>query len=756
MSSRVSRTSRARRLVYCLLLALVMVGLRIVAYDSVILALDTPPNHDMLQGSAFFAPNMHSVRLTGDLAWWNPASFTGYAAYYQAFLSPLAPTPGHLVHIIWSQIVRGLALIDVAIPEYSQYLLLNYLILPFLAILAFILFAAGWLRTRAALTLAALVFTLSGIGLWLSAWFYFQETFTFFLLLTATHGVLRRPTARRMLLWTAAALIQLASLNYWTLYNLFFFIIVVGAWAWLYPHRFTRLWRRVQRALTPQARVALALAGIAAAVWLILIGSMVIEQRSAYFRADYTALQALDRVQEMRRFTTELFNNQWGRPFESYGWQSHNYQHYARYIGAFTLPLLVMVALMAWGRRERWLIAVTGGALIVSLAPPPLLTLWETIPLMNSIIHLFYFYSHYWQIGVMLLACAALDRLLAGGLDHAEQRRMARSALIAAGVAALVLVGMFLVSESYPNNDPDLQSILSAALLTLIVGVLAWRAVTTPSARSLFVAALIGLALTDLTGYFASVNRVDQGFTRYRWGFDPRVPLPESVQTRLASPWTLDPQAGFGADLFSNLPIRSDFWIDNTYMKPNMLRELEDADGEPANTLSTDGQPIRSALTLALTQGDPLVFYPPDALIPGTYFDPISTLVFFDPAPNLQPSDDRAGDFSWSWASWSYNDFALNVTVPEDGWLLVRQLADPLWDYALNGQPVEYYRANFVSAALPVQAGSHTLTMTYQPFARRIYWGAAGLLEVALIGLLWAAWRSRKSLIEMANRQTTE
>jgi hypothetical protein len=752
---------RTSRLVFCLLLALALVGLRIIAYDSVILALDTPPNHDMLQGSAFFAPNMHSVRLTGDLAWWNPASFTGYAAYYQAFLSPLAPTPGHIVHIGWSQIVRGLALIGAAIPEYSQYLIVNYLILPYLAILAFILFAAGWLRTRAALALAALVFTLSGIGLWLSAWFYFQETFTFFLLLTATHGVLRRPTARRMLLWTAAALIQLASLNYWTLYNLFFFIIVIGALGWLYPHRFTRLWRRVRRVLTPSAGIALALAALTAAVWLILIGSMVIEQRSAYFRADYTALQALDRVQEMRRFTTELFNNQWERPFESYGWQSHNYQHYARYIGAFALPLLVMFALMAWGRRERWLIAVTGGALIVSLAPPPLLTLWETIPLMNSIIHLFYFYSHYWQIGVMLLACAALDRLLAGGLDHAERRRMAWAALIAAGVAALILIGMFLVSDAYPNNDPDLQSILSAALLTLIVGVLAWRAVTTPSARSLFVAALIGLALTDLTGYFASVNRVDQGFTRYRWGFDPRVPLPESVQTRLASAWTVDPQAGFGADLFSNLPIRSDFWIDNTYMKPNMLRELEGADGEPANTLGTDGQPIRSALTLALTQGDPLVFYPPDALIPEaqadwTNFDPASTLVLFDPAPTVQPSNARAGDFSWSWASWSYNDFAFSVTVPQDGWLLVRQLPDPLWDYALDGQPVEYYRANFVSAALPIQAGTHTLTMTYQPFARRIYWGAAGLLEVALIGLLWAAWRSRKSRFEMANRQTTE
>jgi hypothetical protein len=750
------------RLGFCLLLALAMVGLRVTAYDWEILRLDTPPNHDMLQGSAFFAPNMHSVRLTGDLAWWNPASFTGYAAYYQAFLSPLAPTPGHLVHIVWSQIVRGLALIGAAIPEYLQYLLLNYLILPYLAILAFILFAAGFLRTRAALALAALVFTLSGIGLWLSAWFYFQETFTFFLLLTAAHGLLCRPTARRLLLFTAAALIQATSLNYWTLYNLFFFIIVVGAWAWQYPHRFARLWRRLKD-VPSRAGLALSirLAAVAAALWLLLIATITIEQGSAYFRADYTMLQALDRVQELRRSTTELFNNQWGRPFESYGWQSHNYQHYARYIGAFLLPLLAAFAAMAWGRRERWLIAIAGGALIVSLAPPLLLWLWEIIPMMRHIIHFFYFYSHYWQIGVMLLACAALDRLLMGSLDPAERRRMGWAAGGTAVIAGLILIAMFVVSENYPNDDPDLQSILSAALLALIVGVLAWRALTTPSARTLFIAALIGLALADLSGYFMSVNRADQGFTRYRWGFDPRVPLPEAVRERLASVWTADPSAGFGADLFSNLPIRTFFWIDNTYMKPNMLRELEGADNESPNTLSLDGQPIRSALTLALTQGDPLVFYPVGALVPEAevdwaHFDPASALVLFDPAPPLEPSGARAGAFAWTWERWSYNDFAFSVNAPEDGWLLVRQLPDPLWDYALDGQPVEYYRANFISTALPIRAGTHTLTMTYQPFARKYYWLAAGLLEAALIALLWSAWRSGNFYSQADNRQTTE
>ena len=106
-------------------------------------------NHDLSQGAGLFCPNMHSMRLSGDLAWWNPAGeYGGYAQYYNAFLSPLAPTNGHVVTIVWAQIIRLLACLGIAIPEYFQYLIVNLVILPFLAYLGLAYLASRLFRTR--------------------------------------------------------------------------------------------------------------------------------------------------------------------------------------------------------------------------------------------------------------------------------------------------------------------------------------------------------------------------------------------------------------------------------------------------------------------------------------------------------------------------------------------------------------------------------------------------------------------------------
>src|SRR5262245_54208501 len=126
---------RWSRLRFAAVLALLMVALRLVLFDfPTFFELRYIANHDMHQGASLFASSMHSMRLSGDIAWWNPASGSGYAQYYQELLSPLAPTLGHVVFIVWAEFVYAFNLMGLAVPEYFQYLTVTFIVLPFLAV----------------------------------------------------------------------------------------------------------------------------------------------------------------------------------------------------------------------------------------------------------------------------------------------------------------------------------------------------------------------------------------------------------------------------------------------------------------------------------------------------------------------------------------------------------------------------------------------------------------------------------------------
>ncbi|NJL94859.1 MAG: hypothetical protein HC915_14650 [Anaerolineae bacterium] len=116
---------------FALILALVLLGLRLVSFDhAFFVQLRYVPNHDIYQGASFFATNMHAMRLSGDLAWWNPAEGVGYAQYPQALLSPLAPTQGHLVFMLWAQGVWLADQLGWQFAEYQQYITVTYIVLP--------------------------------------------------------------------------------------------------------------------------------------------------------------------------------------------------------------------------------------------------------------------------------------------------------------------------------------------------------------------------------------------------------------------------------------------------------------------------------------------------------------------------------------------------------------------------------------------------------------------------------------------------
>jgi hypothetical protein len=747
----------ASRLAFCAAAALLMVALRLLIFDyPVFFRTEFVPNHDMYQGAPFFATSMHAMRLSGEIAWWNPVSNNGYAQYYQSFFSPLAPTSNHLVFILWAQLIRLLSFLNISVPEYFQYLTLNYVVLPYLASLSFALFTSLLFRRRATILLVLVVYTFSGIGLWNSAWFYFQEPFTLFLFLAATMAALQRPTVRRLMLLLAALLIQLTAINYWTVYNLWFVLIWLGAYWWICPNQVRRLWART-RGIVRQHRIGAAtvtlLFTLALTSWAVINGSILLEQSGNYvgYAGVYSTADAFDRVQEMRRFTTELFNPDVRRALSSY--KIENEMHNARYIGAFLLPLLLLVPVSPWRRRERLLIVSAAGVLLVCMAPPFLLGAWKMIPFMDRIRHLFYFYTQYWQLLMLLLAASSMERLLGRAVTAATRRRFLFLISGLAVLMLLLLIGYLSFSHLFPAGDHTLQANVRFALLALISSCVILQLLLFPRRknRQIFMLIMLGLALTDLTRYFWEVNRADKSFTETRW--PAPSPLPPEIQAALGRPWA-EPNVndGFKAGLFQNMPVSNLFWNDNSFINHRFVLELRE---------------LPEALQKQELQGQALAFYTradsttelnriKEAL--GNNPELFSNVLLLQdnqeeararptgsagqadaarPAPTQTAADEAKVDgFTYQWREWRYNDFGFEVNAPTEGWLLIRQLYDPLWRLTLDGQPTRAVRANVTGMALWLPSGRHDIRMEYRPLARRLYWPGALLLEVALAVLL--------------------
>jgi hypothetical protein len=101
--------------------------------------------------------------------------------------------------------------------------------------------------------------------------------------------------------------------------------------------------------------------------------------------------------------------------------------------------------------------------------------------------------------------------------------------------------------------------------------------------------------------------------------------------------------------------------------------------------------------------------------------------------------------FTSAWRKWSYNTFEFDVDAPENGFLMVRQLADPRWRVSLDGQETQVVTANIAALAVPVAARRHRLWMDHQPLARRLYGPAGVLLEATWLDALVAGVRVRRT-----------
>ncbi len=700
--------------------ALWVVFLRLLLFESGYFAGAYIPNHDMTQGLAFFGTSVHNLRLTGEIVWWNPIASEGYAQYYQSFLAPLSPTQGNIVFVVWSEAVRLCAVLGLPTPsEYMQYLTVNYLVLPFLAYWALGELARTIVVHRVTVFAIVGTFALSGIGLWNGAWFYFQEAFTLLFFLAAFVRAVQGPTPRAIALLSAAILVQITSVNYWTIFNAPFLVMFLGTFTAFQPRRVGRLAANLAALLVARRVAALAALAfiVTAALWILLITSIVTEQAASYVRADAVVAATL-RVKPIRHYTSELFNP--GLEIAIEHWPALNPDgpeppiHNARYLGAALLPLLAILPFARFPRRARWLLVLSLELFVFCLHPRFLADPLARVPFLSQIQHLFYFYTAHFQLAVTLLSGLGLDAIVSSESPGPGRMRLGAGvlAVMAACMAAVAFRFRHLLPgvAQYPSYYVRGFGLVLASALLAALALNARARVIHRAATAL----LVGMHLVDLGAYFSHGSEIDREFTS--WYRGAPFPMTDEYRRNLLRPMRdPDPSLGASAGLERDLGVRTTFWPVNRYLlnvavtraeaRPDVVRSLRD---------------------------QALDFFPtPPRDEDGSWM--------FEHGP-----EEPAQSLDASWLHWGYNDAAFRVLVPRSGWLFFRRIHDPLWQLTVDGQERAARPANHIGTAVPVEGGTHEIHLSYRPLARSIYRPACGLLVVSCGFLLWAA-RARRT-----------
>jgi hypothetical protein len=760
---------------FAVVLSAVLVGLRVLLFDFHFVKAHMVPNHDMSQAASFFATNMHSIRLCGELAWWNPATANGYAQYFQSFLSPLAPTPNHIVFILWAEAIKLLSLVHVSISEYSQYIAFTYILMPFLTFVAGTLFFKQIYENRSVITILMLAYAFSSIGIWNSAWFYFQESFTLFAVLGTAIAFLKKPTQSRMWLFLAAALMQVCSANYWTVHNSWLYLIGAASYTIAFPNQVRRAFVRIRQFANLDRRKTVAVVGmlaLTAALWVACLGSIFVEQSKRYVRPtiatgteQYKTQAVLSRVHELRRSTVEFFNPNLDRALKFYQYESE--VHNARYVGLVFLPFLFLLPFYAWRRKERFIAGLGFGTLLVCLGYPLIAMLWTITPMLSRDQHLFYFYTQYLQIAVIMGAAAALEVVLQKRGNSLTNRRLTTAML---GVVALSFVGFAafnLSSGQFAAKDMNLETGLYVLTIVLVVSGFAAQHLLSgkEASKRMLTLALLTVALLDLTTYFAHVSEKDAAFShhyllakRYRTQVhepayaavritptEPRETAREISQHRgvINKPWASpDLTLGFSGGLFKNMPVFTDFWPVDRFLEPTAVVELKRAPlpvqeneyKSPPIQLATAFDPRYNELpnnNTKFVNDDPKLDEMPEA---GVERHDVVGLV----------NDKFVSNFTYTFKNWGYNDFQINLDAPQAGTLVIHQLPDPLWKMKIDGQPVKFTASRLVDMTTSLPQGKHELTMDYDPIARKLYWPAALMLQMLLFGMIALSMRDQR------------
>jgi hypothetical protein len=120
-------------------------------------------------------------------------------------------------------------------------------------------------------------------------------------------------------------------------------------------------------------------------------------------------------------------------------------------------------------------------------------------------------------------------------------------------------------------------------------------------------------------------------------------------------------------------------------------------------------------------------------------FDPRREVVLAGAA--AAPAGPAADAPPVAWKADGANSVAVEVELPEPGYLVLTDLYDPAWSARVDGRPAEVLRANGAFRAVAVPAGRHEVRFEYRP--RTLPVGAAASAAAAL-ALPWLALRGHR------------
>jgi hypothetical protein len=683
------------------LMSLLLVFFKFQIWDYQYLFDGLLPRHDGLHGIAGFAASMHSLRMSGDIAWWNPVgSEGGYAMYYPGFLSPLAPTFGSIVFILWGVLVRIVSVLGVILPEYSSYIVVNFLIYPFLT--CYFLMKLGGLFFEKSISqfLLGIGYVFSCIGLWNDSWYYWQDSFYMFLVLYGIICFLKNPDeSKNYFVLCASMLCFVSSLNYWSLHNLLFigvfislYLVVKGKSSFIAS--FSALLTQVVK-----HKMITSVVAFSCVVWVILIGSVYFEQSENYMRTvdgTYSVAQSFNRgkIKYPYIFTVENFNPT--LPFSADEVKNApniiNIIHDARYIGVCSLILL----LLTFFRREKdekkniFFIILTMINLLICLLPGYMLPAWRWFLDFDQ--HFFYFYATFFQVSLLFLAASNLDLLLRSSIKNQEW--FFKGTL----VACILLVGIALCFGYNLLKE-------NTMIILIIAGASAFLLSNYCGNRNyIWIVLFVLLFAADITRYYYEAARADYEFTlKY-------FPREGTGSQLLYLPFLAEDNNTFTQNIYENSPP-----VDN-YLYPNNIY-----------------MPFaRKSVLDRLIQDDPENIW--------NYIDQNSmkrTLSFYKTAneyrENLcfavdQYSENAGGGGSYNFTKYSYNDFEIEYTINEDMWGVFLLSYDTNWKFTLldkqantTSREMSSNPANITLTAVYLPAGTHKISIEYRPFARLLY-----------------------------------
>lgn len=502
-------------------------------------------------------------------------------------------------------------------------------------------------------------------------------------------GLLKDRSVKRYYIFCISSVCFLASANYWTLHNLLFIVCVLLLYL---PVIKDSIIIKEIFSIVRQHRLITVMIVLCMVCWGGMLISVFLEQHSAYGRSfgsiGYTIAGTVERARDGNMPTflvNELFNPVVG----GFGNEIFNYIHNARYIGAMLLPLIIISFFYRTFRVE-FFQKLSILMFMICTIPGFLLPIWKII--FNFDQHYFYFYSHFWEISVLFMAVVSFDIFI----NDKDFKIVKINFLI------LVAAVAFLILTSF-EREPSRALPLMLALIIIAAFLLKkYRESTQKIWLVLFLIVFLG----DMSRYYYESSAGDHQFTVSAF-------LRESEGSEsLFRPFDSEMDNTFSQKLWeSSPPVQNHIWPYDNYLPPVSYAKLREA---------TEDVDFLENVDYSFADGQDVHFH----LDSEDYDGHIVYMI-----------GSRMREASYDFTKCSYNDFVIDCSVPQDGYIVFNVLYDPKWQVQIDGEKVDFFQANMNYLSVEVAGGEHIIEMSYQPMARKIYPIASILLMGIIMGI---------------------